>query len=138
MAASELYSFVEKFKQFSISGISASLNFDTSKGKTNVCLKAEIDLMTPTCIFGGRPRTSGYNLRRSYKQDLKNDKESYLHKDAEKASSVQQKLITKTLIANSADIDVKVESHENESRMLREAAEASFTNERMYTEAAKP
>ena len=97
-----------------MSGITASLNFDTSNGKTNVCLKAEIDLKTPTYIFGGRPRTSGYNHRRIFQQDVKNDKEPYLPKDAKKASSDKQKLgpqklITKSLTANNVDIDVKVD-----------------------------
>ena len=95
MAISELDSFVEKFKQLSLAGITAFLNFDTNKRNTTVCLKAEIGLLTPTRGFIRKPRTPAYNQRSFYKQEVKNEREPLLPTDAEQASSTKKKMVAK-------------------------------------------
>ena len=111
MATVELDSFVEKFKHLSFSGITATLNLETNKGNTSVCLKAEIGSLTPSCGFGINARTPGYYPRRLYKN--RNNQKSFEHKEAEEASSTAEKMCSKVVKSKDEkqdEIDCSVDS----------------------------
>ena len=98
MAMSEVDSFIGKFKQLSLSGISASLNLSTSEGKTTVCLKAEFDFVkqSPTFRFNGNERSPSYYRRRTRRQDMRQQAEVFDHKEeAEEAFNDIEKTVTK-------------------------------------------
>ena len=140
MASLELDSFVGKFKQLSLTGISATLNLETIGGKTTVCLKAEIGFLESTRGFGGNVhvRTPCYNRRRFYKQEVINHKESSLPTEAEQASDIEEKTITKAMKPEENITKVNTESQDKEPRVQREAEQASSTNGEVVSKAVKP
>ena len=138
MASSELDSFVGKFKQLSLTGISATLNLETIGGKTTVCLKAEIGFLESTRGFGGNVRTPGYNRRRFYKQEVINHKESSLPTEAEQATDIEEKTIIKAMKPEENITKVNTESQDKEPRVQREAEQASSTNGEVVSKAVKP
>ena len=65
MAVSELDSFLGKFKQLCLAGISATLNVDCQHGKTLIDLKAELTFKPAQNFVNEKPRNPAYYRRKS-------------------------------------------------------------------------
>ena len=94
MAVSELDSFLGKFKQLCLAGISATLNVDCQHGKTMIDLKAELIIEPAQNIVNEKPRNPAYYRRKSRRLTSRLT-DGFKLDEAEKVSSGDEKVDVK-------------------------------------------
>ena len=93
MAGSELDSFMGKFKQLCLAGISATLSVDCQRGKTTIDLKAELTTVeADKSNVIGKPRSPAYYRRKSRRLTSRLLSDGFKLEGADQASRIDESI----------------------------------------------